>query len=1824
MDLYMDSGVNQNNNFSFNSLESIRKRLLDLTSKNNLLNYRHPKVSCVRIIDEQPDQIYDLLSNNQKFTLIPVPEPTHAELLEAGFIKFDEVQKKQITEYPSAEQWAKYLGLSVAYELPHKSSVNYERHSDSNLQTLLYETDLESRLRKIRNSAETAIEESGSNILYLALGFLEWYESKESDVARLAPLFTIPVSLDRVDLRAGAYRYQIQIKDDNLITNITLREKLLSDFGYIFPDINDETTPEDYFEQIGETIIKYQPRWKVRRFASLVMLNFTKQVMYQDLNPDIWPVSSKIQDHPIIKNFFSTADVDNSASDDDGGPDNPLFHEEEHLIDQIDDIHESYPLIYDADSSQHSAVIDASNGNNLVVEGPPGTGKSQTITNLIASLIANGKSVLFVAEKMAALNVVKSRLDGAGLGDFCMELHSHKTNKQKILQDLDSRIKNQTNFASPKEIDADIARYEDLKEKLNTYVKEINGLWGNTGLTIHQILHRATRLREELGLNPEKFRIENIDALSFTQLKQNQLNDYVGMLKSMYVQVSAQTPDGKIESHYWYGVQKLDSTSMEIESIEKAIQAWSDSLISLKSEWINCLNKINFNVTKQIKLSDIYNFKMAVEKLPILLGGEQLDKIEYFYANQSDIKTWLDQYSYIHKEYESIKPFISQSHINDEESIKILAIAGTKCAELGIDSAKKISEINHDIKKIDSLIQDIESLKTILSEIQQSAPSSLYTLFDTNILAFEELRKLVNIIQALPVEFWKFRDDIYDDPQLDNVVKVLDDEFTLLNPLHLKIKDSVNLASLPDCRTLKYYQSVLKNDSLFRWLSSEYRSTRKSVFALASTTKINKKEFLNSISDIVLFSEQYEKIVQICQEHPNFSPLFSGSETPIKRISKLRAWYKLVRDEYGIGFGKRVQLGSTLIKLDQQFAMALADEASKSLFSTIDGAINLIEEFAIEYKRHPLFKDKANNLHGSNSSLSSLQSELLDITNRLLPIITDGDFLVGNLKRVEFKLKDIQKEVLEWKTSEHVSNVKPLNNEFSIEPSQLSQDHIEIARNNIDVAIAIKENQILTSIIEAEPNEYSYQAIVNTLSVLNDFIDKTISHEKDFKEIAEVNIDNWIENTDAQLDLIIERNNKALENISWLNGWIQYNQLKHKLYANGLSAIVSKLEAFEIQTEKLDKIVSLAIYNQLANEILKIKPSLSGFAGIEQTAIQETFKSYDRKLIGLQRKKVAFLSSRKNPPQGVSTGRVSQLTELSLIQQEISKKKRHIAVRSLLKRSGEAIKTLKPCFMMSPMSVAQYLEPGKFVFDLVVMDEASQIRPEDAIGAIARGAKLVVVGDPKQLPPTSFFNASDDAETETDDETVTLQVTESILETVSAMPSFKKRILKWHYRSRHESLIAFSNKHFYDSKLIVFPSPFKESNEYGVKLHFISRGRFAESGSESSGRNVEEAAEVVKAISKHLINNPQESLGIVAMNSKQKDEIEKQLDFLAKNDLALYEAIQTNKATSEPLFIKNLENVQGDERDIIFISMTYGPNQSHGRVMQRFGPLNQDVGWRRLNVLFTRSKKRMHIFSSMKSGDILIGPNSSRGVIALRNFLEFAETGHLYATTHTGKDPDSDFEIAVMNELHKHGYECEPQLGVAGFYIDLAVKDPGKPGKFILGIECDGATYHSAKSARDRDRLRQEILEGLGWNIKRIWSTDWFKHPQSQLQPILNELQRLRSEPATSETEIVEVFEPTIQEVKNDTFNLDSISKGNFSLAERLVEFDKNVISQEFPKTHPSKKLLRREMIDQLIDKLPTSKAEFQEFIPRYLRTETENYEAKFLDDVLKIILEYS
>ncbi len=448
---------------------------------------------------------------------------------------------------------------------------------------------------------------------------------------------------------------------------------------------------------------------------------------------------------------------------------------------------------------------------------------------------------------------------------------------------------------------------------------------------------------------------------------------------------------------------------------------------------------------------------------------------------------------------------------------------------------------------------------------------------------------------------------------------------------------------------------------------------------------------------------------------------------------------------------------------------------------------------------------------------------------------------------------------------------------------------------------------------------------------------------------------------------------------------------------------------------------------------------------------------------------------------------------------EFNKKSRHLPIRKLIQEAGMAIQAIKPVFMMSPLSIANFIPPGSVEFDLVVFDEASQVRPVEALGAILRGKQLVVVGDTKQLPPTSFFDTLlKDVEEE---ENVTFDL-QSILGMCDSQ-GVPQQMLRWHYRSRHESLISVSNHEFYESKLVIFPSP-GSRHRLGLVYHHLKDTAYDRGNTRT---NPKEAEIVADAVMHHARQHPGLTLGVAAFSSAQRQAIQDALEIKRKSNTDLEVFFRSHP--HEPFFIKNLENVQGDERDVIFISIGYGKTQE-GYLSMSFGPLNNEGGERRLNVLITRAKLRCEVFTNLTSEDIDTSRSNKFGIHALKHFLFYAQHGKLNWTQETDKEVESPFEEMVAFAIERHGYIVRKQVGSQGFYIDLAVVDAENPGRYLIGIECDGASYHSARSARDRDRLRQQILEGIGWKLHRIWSTDWFKNPDREIKRVIEAIEKAK------------------------------------------------------------------------------------------------------------------
>ena len=459
----------------------------------------------------------------------------------------------------------------------------------------------------------------------------------------------------------------------------------------------------------------------------------------------------------------------------------------------------------------------------------------------------------------------------------------------------------------------------------------------------------------------------------------------------------------------------------------------------------------------------------------------------------------------------------------------------------------------------------------------------------------------------------------------------------------------------------------------------------------------------------------------------------------------------------------------------------------------------------------------------------------------------------------------------------------------------------------------------------------------------------------------------------------------------------------------------------------------------------------------------------------------------------------------ALLNKELGKKRRHIPVRELIKQIPDVITGLKPCMLMSPLSVAQYLDTES-KFDVVIFDEASQIPVWDAIGALARGQQSIVVGDNKQMPPTSFFGKGD---TEEVDEDITEDL-ESILDECLAA-QLPELVLNWHYRSRYESLIQFSNQKYYKGELLTFPTPV--AKDTAIQLHTI-QGVYDKGDTRT---NRAEAEAIVQFIVQHLTQqlnteHPQ-TLGVVTFNITQQKLIEDLLDNALLSEPEL-EAL--SRAGFEPLFIKNLENVQGDERDIIIFSITYAPD-IHGKLLMNFGALNRQGGQRRLNVAITRARQGLHVFSTLKAEKIDLSRTSSEGVRDLKDFLIFAKTGHMAYYAQGGDQPKSKDELLlyVQKQLQDLGWCVDLAVGRGDSRVDLAVQHPDIAGQYLTGILVDGDDYAKAATARDRDQLRPTVLSGLGWKILQLWTVEWWLDPQVNLNKLDTQLKQLLAQEQT-------------------------------------------------------------------------------------------------------------
>ena len=1332
-----------------------QNKLLNMTLRNSLLNFK-PTGKSIQLICNDLGTLEDALAAKEEFKIV----------------EFFDGRKKEVEDN----------FVSIAKDADVDSLLDHE-FQNKRLRTFLGQKETEDKILALYRAARVSLEENGSNTLYLALGFLKWYETELSERALYAPLVLLPLEIVRKSARQG---FVIRERDEDPQFNITLLEKLRGEFNLVINGL--DPLPIDQhgldIKKIFATVrqaVKNKKRWDVVDYAFIGQFSFSQYIMWNDIGQR----SDELSQNKIVKGLIDGVLPEAL----------PELVKAESLDESFKPSDLAIPL--SADSSQMAAICSAAKGCSFVLHGPPGTGKSQTITNMIANALFHGKSVLFIAEKMAALSVVQNRLEKQGLGAFCLELHSNKANKSAVMAQLESALE----FGKrrgPEDYKAEADSLHKMRVRLNGLMDKI-----------HKVHASGYSLYDVIGIFEEH-------------------PEFVGAI-SVGADI-AKNADAQKLKEWLVACDRFKVVAGDCGNISKhPLSDWKCS---------------QYSETEREKLSDLLSrMDNCVVRLSAILS-------------------------------ELSKKF-ALLHVDSREKAETLA---SLCDNLG----------SIDVIPTGLLFRDDNGFGNTLAEASKNG------------------RRRNELQAKIDCEF---------EPEVYEI-------------------DAVSLRG--------EWKEVSE-----KWFVPKFFGQRNVISTLrrfSKNPKIDKTRVAEILDELVEFKRVTKSI----------------DESAMVLSSACGNFWKSYKSDWGL-LETQYALGTTLYSMMRR----LYDE-EKDVRAACDEIADL-----------RTFREK-------NSK-----------------ILADFKHFFAEMQNLWNAISDIAK------------------------------------------------------------------------------IEQDFAFDGDWTCVLLDQIRLW------------------KDNLHRWRAWCNYNAVKKTLENYGLGCVPQAIETGRVSVENVTSAFKTNVAYRLT--VLYIEED-SELGNTNANLIEHEIKRYkasSEKFAELTRKELIAKLSANIP----SSAMVAASSEIGILKRSIAGKCKGKSIRQLFDSIPNLLRRLTPCMLMSPISVAQYIDPKFPKFDLVIFDEASQLPTCEAVGAIARGENLVVVGDPKQMPPTSFFKKG-----YTDEDNLDKEDLESILDDCLAI-SMPEMHLLWHYRSKDESLIAFSNYKYYDHKLFTFPSP---SDIEGCVKFIPVHGVYDRS---KTRQNMAEAKLIVAEIVNRL-KNPSErkkSIGVVTFSVVQQNLIDDMLEAeFAKNP----KLEEWSKASGEAIFIKNLESVQGDERDVIIFSVGYGPDQN-GNVSLNFGPINNVGGWRRLNVAVSRSRYEMLVYSTLQPEQIDLNRSSSEGVAGLKAFLTYAKYGksalpvsHV-ASSSSAKDY---FKISVANELKKMGYNVEIDVGCSKYKMDLAVIHPENGKKFILGILCDGANYRKARTAKDRNILQQSILEVLGWNIMRLWSFEWFmnrEHRQRIVEGIKQKIDQL-------------------------------------------------------------------------------------------------------------------
>ena len=1660
-------------------IDVLRKRLLDSSRRNPLINirFRSNSTSILRVVDELPDVLRFNLTNGNPMRLAPLPALEQAlpdeqtdefvqalyfarqeddeflsdvekidqasEKAEGEFLRIERALKdrireelnlppRQTKEDLSLTMHAKIHGISPSYSLPMPGDEHEDgRHNDKDIQTLMLPDRLTRVAKGILAKGHSFERETGVNVLHATFGLLEWKDPAEH-ANFVSPLLLLEIRIEREQSPIGAQFFVAGI--DKALVNTTLAQKLLAEHGLTLPNY-EASSVDDYFAEVQEKAPTGW-HWKVRREVTFGIFPSSKIAMYHDLDPEKRPIS----DNPVLAKLLASSGAGDGS------------YAEVYEIDNPEVAKKVPYLVLDADASQYSALVDAADGQNLAIEGPPGSGKSQSIVNLIAAALADSKKVLFVAEKLAALDVVKKRLEATGLGEFILPLQAGRGTQMKIYESLKERlaigrgtIHPQTSFESRQRA------LENRRAILQNYLDTLASDFGTSGMTVYQTIGHGiatAETREEVPKEVRRIRLErpeNLDPESIETIVSDAelFAERLGKIRRM--------------PKLWRESDAAIVSQDDAEDTADAAGQLATDMESFARDFAACdLARPTLTQPFSVDMEEIGKILQAiateVDHVDPALVEALIDPVR-----RRAVQTLCRQI----QERQRLLALLSRV-LCDPESWNVderLVAARNFAAE----HRRSISPESHNYRlaKIEKKISRSKALTALARQLPDSWGGRTDQLLSSIQKEAQELLMFPEAVRAVR------QSDA--ECQANELATALVETAQQLVAELAEIKRGLPKAGNHDPAQMRRNAQTILSSGVLRFLSGEYKNARDIYcHVLGGQMNDDRPAMVRQLEAYAAWLDKRSAFESNSRFKTAFGALFNGLATDLALIAQAADFHKRCQ-EIAAGdaeLQRMLEAGD----LTHIATFAAANPVPDMILSDIE---DYISAQTIEQDKEKILLVEAEGFIGLFKERTSIKLEELD------------DIVAKKNEEAQLTQR------IQASPAASILGIRFAGIETNTDQLQVECTLASTLATAPDPAFAIC---ILG-------NGTAQQL----LDELNHFQERRKKIENDSAGLwTLLNLPESLRSAAA----LFGRVNDLREAATDPNALLDRAQLKRSedaLRNHGFDALVDwaveKGDAFD--SEQLALIARAIIAKNMVDRAYSIHAeALRGYDGQDFSRIREEIAQKDRDIIRISQRVIrSVLLNKADPPAGINFGKKSNYTNMGLIINEMSKKQRHIGVRELTKRAGAALLELKPCWMMSPLAVAQYVHDG-MEFDIVVIDEASQMTPENAVGALSRAKQVVVVGDTKQLPPTSFFQKMLD---EGDNDEDLREDSESILDmaNVAFMPV---RQFRWHYRSRHPALIQFSNTWLYKGDLTIFPAAQEDHPSLGVKLVEVN-------GVYKSRKNEIEARVVISTAVEHMTTSPELSLGICTMNSDQKDLIIEEFERVRDRDPRVQAYVSKWEKDADGLeefFIKNLETIQGDERDVMFISTLYGPEIPGGRVLQRFGPINSIHGHRRLNVLFSRAKRKMVTFTSMNPTDILVDDNKNQGVMMFRAWLEYCKTGRIAETAALGGETESPFEDYVARQIEAMGCTVVPQVGVAGFRIDLGVRHPDWPYGYILGVECDGATYHSSKSSRDRDRLRQEVLEDLGWKLHRIWSTDWFRNPRAEIETLREVIEEAR------------------------------------------------------------------------------------------------------------------